>query len=326
MGLAMGIQVIAYPALSRAGLGNLLLPWARAEVFRHHHGLEMLAPQWTQPKIGPLLRRERDLRYYWRVFSNAGYITGLRRSWLLQSATQLDEDSGEEFMRSSFVARGRGSILVTFEGHSEEEWFDRLLGGRDFLRRRLFEMLSPPIRAMLHGRDEHPTIAVHVRRGDKVTVELGGSCAISNRTPSDEWFRRVIQSLRNVAGAEAPVTIFSDGKPGQLDALLALPNVSLAPPAPAIVDMLRMARARVVVTSGISTFSMWPAFLAQIPAINYPGTMARLNPDRPGWDIEATLGGELPATSQRILAAALSEPRVDVPWADWASRAQGSSI
>jgi hypothetical protein len=200
-----------------------------------------------------------------------------------------------------------------------------VLGERKLLRRRLIEMVSPQIRAMLLARDVPPTIAVHVRRGDKVTAEFGGSCTISNRSPSDEWFRRVICSLRDITQTKTSVTIFSDAKPGQLDTLLSLSGVSLAPPAPAIVDMLCMSRACLVVTSGISSFSMWPAFLAEIPAVNYPGTMARLNPERLGWDMEASMEGDLPVTSRELLAAALERAGSRASWADWVRGKPGSS-
>jgi hypothetical protein len=117
------------------------------------------------------------------------------------------------------------------------------------------------------------------------------------------------------------VTIFSDGRPNELGALLSLPNVDLAPPAPAIVDMLCMARARVVVTSGISSFSMWAAFLGEALAINYPGTMARLNPERPGRDIEASLEGDLLVTSKDVLSVTLAPASAPASWDEWAEGA-----
>src|SRR5262249_28756870 len=71
-------NVFAFPSVGRGGLGNMLFPWARAEVFRKRHGVPMLAPQWTQFKIGPLLRGERDKRYYTGLFdhSRSKYVSG----------------------------------------------------------------------------------------------------------------------------------------------------------------------------------------------------------------------------------------------------------
>jgi hypothetical protein len=314
----MSIRIVVHADLDRAGLGNLLLPWARAEIFRQKYGLEMLAPRWTQPKIGPLLRGERDLRYYWRIFSDVGYITGLRRAWLLQSGVKLDEAAAGEFVDSSFVARGHGTVVVRFAGHLEGHWFDGLWSDRSLIRRRLLQILSSRSRQCLSEVKSFPTIAVHVRRGDKVVAKVGEACTISNRSPSDEWFVAVIRSLRQFSNPETPVTVYSDGKPEQLRSILALPNVALSPPAPAVVDMLCMARARVLVTSGISSFSMWPAFIGEVPAISYPGTGARLNPHIPGWDTETTLGGELDPLVRPHLVARLSERQSSATWESWA--------
>lgn len=70
----------AYPDVGRAGLCNMLFPWARAVLFSHTWQCPMIAPQWTNYfRLGPWLRRERDKRYYFNNFTNAGYIKGLNK-------------------------------------------------------------------------------------------------------------------------------------------------------------------------------------------------------------------------------------------------------
>ncbi len=85
--------------------------------------------------------------------------------------------------------------------------------------------------------------------------------------------------------------IFSDARPEQLSALLAMENVMLAGDNPSIVDMLLMARSKVLIASGHSTFSKWAAFLGQMPSLWYPGTAEVLNPDRPHCETETALDG-----------------------------------
>src|SRR3954454_23821606 len=94
----MSQQTYVYAKLSNAGLGNLLFPWARCEIFRPRHNLPMLAPRWTHAKIGPLLRREKDKRYYIGLFSRKGYVSGLKRWWLLKQAQRITEGEAEQFM------------------------------------------------------------------------------------------------------------------------------------------------------------------------------------------------------------------------------------
>src|SRR5919202_2334278 len=59
---------LVYPQLPRAGLGNMLLVWARAVLFAHINSLPVVAPTWGKVRIGAYLRGERDKRYYGHLF------------------------------------------------------------------------------------------------------------------------------------------------------------------------------------------------------------------------------------------------------------------
>ena len=52
--------------LPTAGLGNKLFVWAKAEVFAMLNDMSNDTMGWTWPKIGPILRNERNLRMYGR--------------------------------------------------------------------------------------------------------------------------------------------------------------------------------------------------------------------------------------------------------------------
>ena len=42
----------------------------------------MLAPQWLQPRLGAVLRREKVTRFYWHELTSRGYIVGLHK-WIV---------------------------------------------------------------------------------------------------------------------------------------------------------------------------------------------------------------------------------------------------
>jgi hypothetical protein len=75
------------------------------------------------------------------------------------------------------------------------------------------------------------------------------------------------------------VTVFSDAPPQRIARILALEAVKLAPPNPSIVDMLLLARARVLIATGSSTFSGWATLLGAMPTLYYPGVLERLKAD-----------------------------------------------
>jgi len=266
-------KLYVHAAVGRTGLGNMLVPWAWAEVFRQRHRAQMLAPQWTQPKIGPLLRRERDLRLYTGLFDNSGYVRGLKRLRILATAKRV----GPEEFKGRAQDPGRALLVVhrfTSAGLSG-------LGPyRELLARRLREILRPRIRERL---DRHPSvgpIVLHVRRGDRPPLPNRQPFS-EDLTPGipDEWFVGALRHLRELAGWEVPATVFSDAPAAAIRPVLELPYVALAPPNPSIVDMLLLARGSVLVGTGSSTFRAWAAMLGGMPTLYYPGLPERLDLD-----------------------------------------------
>lgn len=267
-------SVYAYASMGRTGLGNMLFAWARCEVFANRHQLPILAPQWTQPKIGPLLRGEKDLRYYTGLFSNAGYICGLRRLRLLLAGKRVVEDQAEP----AFANRSRrGATIVTFRGM--RRMFEPLIPHRELLRRRLGEILAEPIRASLDAQGPPDPIAIHVRRGDMNVVPFGepypvGIC----RALPIEWFVGCLRSVREAAGAELAATIYSDGREEVLEPLLSMPKTRLAAPNTSVADILLMSRSPILITTGSSTFSGWACFLGRPISLWYPESPRELLP------------------------------------------------
>lgn len=286
----MPANLYAYARVGRAGLGNLLVPWARCEVFAANHNLPVLAPQWTQPKIGPILRGERDKRYYVGLFDHGTYVRGLKRLWLLARADKVAEQDADAVVAS----RPARATVIVFSGLGDiMHMFAPLLEHRELIRRRLTAILSASVKARLDAFRQDFVIGAHVRRGDKPVLPFGQVLAPreTSRGFADQWFINCISNIRAVLGRPVPVMIFSDARREQLSALLALENVSLAGENPSIMDIFLMSRSKVLIASGHSTFSKWASFLGQMPSLWYPGTVEVLNPDCPHCESETALDG-----------------------------------
>lgn len=296
-------RLYVFPDLGRAGLGNLMVPWARAEIFRHTHALPMLAPRWTRLKIGPLLRGERDLRMYTGLFNTQGYIRGLQRQWILRRARVIPEAQALDALRDAKPSDP--TTVLQFEGMGSGNMLAGMLEHRDLLRRRIREMLTPRIRQQLDQAPIDFEVAAHVRRGDKPTLAFREPMKGWNFGMSDQWFINVINNIRAAAGREVKVKIFSDAPADRLSAILAIPGVTLAPPRPSIVDILLLSKAKVLIPTGFSSFALWSVFFGSAAAVWYPGTINVVNPNRPGWDSEADLDGNITQPAQSAIREAL---------------------
>ena len=250
-------MLYAYAIVGRPGLANMLLPWARAEIFAHERGGACLAPQWFQPlRIGPWIRRERDKRYYLRQITSAGSISGWRRLAILLTAPRVDEAQAATSLPpgSLVVFQGLGDMFAGLQGH------------RELLYARLQAMVRPEILARVRGQ-EGDYIGVHVRRGD-FRITDGGRFARTGvfETPNT-WYLKAIAEARQRLGADMDVRVFSDASPGELADFQRLHRITIMPPAPAIQDLLLLARSQLIVGTGKSTFSMWASFLSGVTTL-----------------------------------------------------------
>lgn len=255
----------------------------------------MLAPQWTQPKLGPLLRREKDKRFYMGLFKNDGYINGPLRWFLLASAARISEANISKD-NEALDLKKKNSIVV-FDGLGR--YFTDLAGQEDFLHQRLKEILSDNCREHLADALADAYVAVHIRRGDKPALPVGTEPPKNTMhwSISTEWYVRTIRQVREAVGDEMPVIIFTDAAVPEIKPVLELPNVRLAEANSAIVDILLMAKARVLITSGSSTFSMWASFLGRMPSIWFPSNWReKTNWANPELEFYTDLEGNLPAS------------------------------
>jgi glycosyl transferase family 11 len=286
-----------------------MFSWARAEVFRHRFGVPMLAPQWTQAKLGPLLRREKDLRFYNGLFDNRSYIVGLPRLVALASRKWIDGASIGINADPKRVALDPDGLIV-FEGW--QGWFrDDLLIHRAYVRERLEAILSQRVREEIRSFDRPLELALHVRRGDMARnlvaagAEMGGPD--ENEVQSEYYFLSVIRQIRKVAGRSVPATVFTDAHEGELKQLPAEPDVHMAGSRSPIADIWCMSRSKILITSSASSFSAWASYLGGMPTIWQRTRVGLALPDRPEFAIEADPHGTLSERAQELIRERLRQ-------------------
>lgn len=263
-----GSQLYVYPNLPQTGLANMLFIWARAEIFARDCPCRMLAPQWTQlGRVGVWLRGERDKRTYLNCFHSDGYVTGLTRAGILATYPRISERQAAAIEWTDKIKR---KLVVEIQG--SQGLFDTFPQEKDYLRRRLLEIVRPRLVAQAHTTwpGNSPFIALHVRRGDFAPWDASRVAAsVGNMQLPIPWYREAIRFIRQQSGP-IPAVVFTDGRPEDVKLLTELPDVVIAEHAPAIVHILAIANASHIVTSA-STFSRWSVYLSRATAIWYPG-------------------------------------------------------
>lgn len=226
-------MLYAYPQVTSTGLCNMFYPWARAVVWARDNAGAVIAPNWVQfGRLGVWVRHEKDKRTYFRQFTNAGYVTGLRKWWLLKC---------------------HADQIRIFSGRDEWGWMEPVKRERDFLTDELERIVNPSVLKALEclPRD---FIGVHIRKGD---FHYG------DELQPDDYYLRAIRMALKENGTHLPVLVFSDGRDSELDFLSEIPNLWRMPQAMAVQDVLALSRAKAMVGTNHSTFSYWGAFLGR---------------------------------------------------------------
>jgi len=268
--------------LSGAGLGNLLVPWARSLIAARRYSLTLVTPTWPQIKIGPLLRREPDKRLYLRVFGPLpGEVHGARKLITLTRAHRVPESA------LATPASVPSDSVVVFGGISAHT----LLGSDRLISAALWAMTRPALRTGVPAK-QVGAIAVHVRLGD-FRPPLRGDAPAANTRIALSWYVEKLRQLRAELGADLPAAVFSDGRDGELQPLLRLPRCRRVSHGPAISDLLAMSRYAALIASR-SSFSVMSAYVGQVPTVWPPmDQLPRLHRDRDA-EIESPAGERLP--------------------------------
>ncbi len=264
---------LVYPQLPKAGLGNMLLIWAKAVLFAHINQLPIVAPTWGKISIGPYLRGEKDKRYYGNLFCNQDYISQI--NYLIASCRKkhLYHNPPIDKIDLSDFEPNELSFLSVFIFSNLPHWSDYFGDIKEYqpiVKQKLLSIIRQSVFEAIFERPE-PEIGIHIRMGDFKTLKPNDNFSTlgSVRTPLS-WFMKVIEATREIAGYNVPVTVFSDGHDHELEDLLKLPNISRATAASALSDMLTLSRSKLLITSSGSTFSSWASYLGQCPTIWHP--------------------------------------------------------
>lgn len=265
-------KFLVCPHLPRAGLGNMLLVWARAILFANINNFPVVAPNWGKFTIGSYLRGERDKRYYGNLFSNKDYVSRFNYFLASLKKKQLHYNPIISKLELSNLELEQADCHF-FIFNQLPYWGDLFVDIREnqlIIQDKLLSSIHPSLLEKISRRSS-PQIGIHIRMGDFRILKPGDDFTKLGgvRTPFN-WFIRVIEAIREIAGYDVPVTIFSDGYDHELSILLKLPQVSRTSSNSALSDMLTLSRSKLLITSSGSTFSSWASYLGQCPTIWHP--------------------------------------------------------
>lgn len=283
--------------LGGAGLGNLLFTYARALVFAKKNGYKFIWPTWPSLKLGPILRNEKDKRFYNNLFkNNSGYIDGLEKIKILKSKPLIKEEDKDNKYDESVV------VFEKFIGSFESVKYDSKMIAED-LQKNLKNGSE------VGKFDPSDGICVHIRLGDfkRVSAEEVKSGKHDSALPI-EWYVNVINKVRRIADKNLPVYVFSDGRDEELKPVLDLVNVKRVTFNNAINDILALSKAELMIASG-SSFSMWARFLGRCNTICYVNQIKEyiLTPEDDAFEIQTdenvVLGSEIEEKIKNIFSS-----------------------
>lgn len=252
-------KIYGFTVLPKAGLANMLIPWAECFLWSKDQGIKQVAPFWGKIRLGPFIRGERDKRQYQQFFTNAGTIAGLRRIFLLLKSNKI---SAEIYRFSKDRVKISRTTLICF---SDMNHLERLIGRHEEVRNELYRITRHkywPDRLPQHF------IGIHIRMGD-FPQKSESNKTVYFRQPL-EWYAEALQQLRISMGSNLLAMIFSDGTDKELTSILKIKNVIRSPFSAAISDLLAIAESTVLITSR-SSYSLFGAYLGQVPTVWYEG-------------------------------------------------------
>jgi hypothetical protein len=279
--------------LPNAGLGNKLFVWAKAQVFAMLNDMPNDTIGWTWPKIGPILRSERSPRMYGRYIRSRMGAGGIALATGFLTGKLIIEPEVAALPRCST----RESRTYVFkDSPSWRDYFGDIRSHRDFIRGQLLAIIHDQYKRRVDVL-RPPVVAVHVRRGDFRNLRVDEDFAhVGLVRTADRYFAGLIEQIRQVSGWDLPVTVFSDGSDDEIAFLTRMPGVTRSPATSDVVDLLLMARARIIITSAGSTFGEWAAFLSEAAVLRHPAHIHA--PIRPTQYTDLYYEGPAPARPQ----------------------------
>src|ERR1017187_3797326 len=199
-----GCIELPFIRLGGAGLGNLLVTWARAVGVSKQYSLRLMYPTWPSLKIGRYIRRERDKRLYADLFhANRRYTHGFEKYMNLLMLPRVTEEafrnSPEKYLQSPHLIRFTGM----------DGFFSAILEEHAYVREELLQITRKRHRRAL-SHDFSKSVSLHIRMGDFIATasfdEIRNGVG-HRRTPLDWYARRIVQ-LKDVLGNDTRFFIF----------------------------------------------------------------------------------------------------------------------
>ena len=254
-----------------AGLGNEMIPWAKAFIASQVLGATLLPPAWGLNRRG-YRRYFETSRLDWLL---PGILEKLLPTYTLteleyRQTGKLDfADAVREFEKQNKLDE-KLSYVLFLEG---------MWGGYESIRRSRNYLLSQLQAAKfsqsnlydLSGRldSEKLYIAVHMRMGDFQPAHSNHDYRgrFSTSLPL-EWYCSVCRTLRSQFGEKVEFMLFSDGDAASLAEFISEfnPVSTLHQSNTDCSDLLAMTNADLLICS-VSSYSMWAAFLSDKPYI-----------------------------------------------------------
>lgn len=236
----------SYFRLSGPGLANCMFIAAQAYVYSIKHNCNYLEPTWPKLSIGPILRRERDIRFYGGLFLPFG-VRGIKKL-LIIIANKIHLLSNI----TTYDSLGKHFLELNDYGEQIREYFYKIT------KKHILEQIPHNLSTV---------VAIHIRLGD-YPPQL--------RVPF-EWLMDIIKKIHLVNPTQE-VCIFSDGTDIELKPLLDMRGVTRLSLNSAYTEMLAISKCKLLIASN-STFSAWGAWLGKVPTVFYKRSFPPLYDD-----------------------------------------------
>jgi len=256
--------------MPKAGLGNQLFPLMKAVILQQITGLPLMITNYHQFLIGPYMRREKSKRRYtgYFIFQKNIVLYWIDKCKLLFYSDYLVVNE-PPLNKNELYADDKCIYMYTAMPHWDD-YFMGLKDHRDKVIASFFKLLAPAILRQIDAQPP-PCIGVHIRMGDFRKLQAGADFAASGHTRTPEhYFISIIEGVRQIAGKNLAVTVFTDGYKHEFKYLFDMPAVVMAENNPDIVDMVLLSKSKFIITSASSTFSYWAGFLSDAPLIMHP--------------------------------------------------------
>lgn len=261
-----GISVAKPIALRGAGVGNEIIPWAKALIAARELGMHPAPPLWTLNRYG--LAREFGISRV-RMTGMTAATAFLPRivvsEEIFRSTSAWDYGAAMRILSSQGVFPRRPFCLV-----NEGMWggYLAIRSARDFL---LHKVLASPgvlerLAALGIPSPNAMTIAVHVRRGD--FLDEAPRPGQFNRALPMDWYKSAMLSLaQSLRAVPLRFIVVSDSPTKDLASDIVGHEVLYISGSP--LDDLAVLATSDVLISSVSSFSMLAAFLNDAPYLWY---------------------------------------------------------